>query len=66
MTIVSLWTEAMDLSPTEECFFLLTEYHQMQNHGEDPEVPTEAKSSEQRVIFINQAQPRKYTQNRIW
>ena len=46
--------------------FLLTEYHQMQNHGEDPEIPTEAKSSEQRVIFINQAQPRKYTQNRIW
>ena len=54
------------LSPTTECVFVLTEYHQMQNHGEDPEVPTEAKSSEQRVIFINQAQPRKYTQNRIW
>ncbi len=47
-------------------FSLLAEYHQMQNHGEDAEVPAEAKSSDQRIIFINQAQPRKYTHNRIW
>lgn len=38
----------------------------MQNHGEDAEAPLDTKSSDQRVIFINQAQPRKYTSNRIW
>ena len=62
----------MDISVSEDAsdsavsVLVLPEYHQMQNHGEDPEIPTEAKSTEQRVIFINQAQPRKYTQNRIW
>ena len=55
-----------DASDSAVSVIVLSEYHQMQDHGEDPEIPTEAKSSEQRVIFINQAQPRKYTQNRIW
>ena len=46
-------------------FLLFSEYHQMQNQGEGSEATEEIEPSEQRIIFINQAQPHKYPNNKI-